>query len=56
MTRERSAGARMVSRLEHKSLLVRGGVCFFFVQSLPYTMMYKEGTCFEGLHVSVLGS
>ena len=56
MIRERSAGPRMISRLEHKSLLVRGSVCLCFVQSLPYTTIYKEATCFEGLHFSIFGS
>jgi hypothetical protein len=42
MIRERSAGPHMISRLEHKSLLVRGSLCLCFVQSLPYTMIYKE--------------
>jgi hypothetical protein len=51
-----SLGPRMNSRLEHKSLLVRGSLCLCFVQSLPYTMIYNEGTCFEGLHVSTFGS
>jgi hypothetical protein len=53
---ERSADPRMISRLERKSLLVRCSVYLFFVQSLPYTMIYNQGTCFEGLHVSIFGS
>jgi hypothetical protein len=33
--REHFAGPRMISRLERKSLLVRGSVSLFFMQSLP---------------------
>jgi hypothetical protein len=51
MIRERSAGPRMFSRLERKSLLVRGSVCLCFVQSLLHTVIYREGTCFEDLHI-----
>ena len=47
MIRERSAGPRMFSRFEQKSLVVRGSVCLCFVQSLPQILIYKEGTCFE---------
>jgi hypothetical protein len=32
-------------------LLVWGVVCLCFVRSLPYTMIYREGTCFEDLHI-----
>jgi hypothetical protein len=56
MIRERSAGPRMFSRFEHKSLVVRGSVCVCFVHSLPQTLIYTEGTCFEGPHVSTFGS
>jgi hypothetical protein len=56
MIRERSAGPRMFSTFEHKSLVVRGSVCLCFVHSLPQTLIYKEGTCFEGPHVSTFGS
>ena len=31
-------------------------MCSCFVQSLPCTMIYEEGTCFEGLHASTNGS
>ena len=45
MLRERSAGARMISRLEHKSLLVRGSVptCLdhSHVQHKSWTMFYS---------------
>jgi hypothetical protein len=53
---ELSAGPHMIPRFEHKPLLVWGSVHLCFVQSLPYTMIYKEGTCLEGLHASTLGS
>ncbi len=42
--------------LSTSPLLVRGSVCLCFAQSLPYTMNYKEGTCFEGLHICTFGS
>jgi hypothetical protein len=32
-------------------LLVWGSACLCFVRSLPYTMIYREGTCFEDLHI-----
>jgi hypothetical protein len=49
---ERSAGPRMISRFEHKSLLVRGSVCLFLCKACHN----KEGICFEGLHVSKFGT
>jgi hypothetical protein len=56
MIHERSAGPHMIARLELKSFLARGSVCSCFVQSLPCTMIYEEGTCFEGVHASTNGS
>jgi hypothetical protein len=38
--------------LSTSPFFVRGSVCLCLVQSLPCTMIYKEGTCLEGLHMS----
>jgi hypothetical protein len=49
MIRERSAGPRMISRLERKPLLVRGSVSLFFMQSLPlYNDLHTRYT--QGTH------
>jgi hypothetical protein len=33
-------------------LLVWGSSCWCFVRSLPHTVIHREGTCFEDLHMS----
>ena len=46
MIRERSAGPRMISRLQRKPLLVRGSVSLFFMQSLPlYNDLHAWKVC-----------